>query len=74
MYELLESLFQVRYVRERQGLLRQANLSVEVLRYLMWLAHELQGLRTRFSENAVRSLHEIGAMVGGWLKQDSGRS
>jgi hypothetical protein len=37
LYDLLGALIQARYVRERQALLRQANLSLEVLRFqLRW--------------------------------------
>jgi hypothetical protein len=33
LYELLETLVQARYTRERQALLKQANLSLEILRF-----------------------------------------
>jgi len=33
LYDLLETLIQARYTRDRQGLLRQANLTLEVLRF-----------------------------------------
>jgi hypothetical protein len=68
LYDLLETLIQARYTRQRQDLLRQANLTLELLRYQMRLAHDLQCLRTSSYEFASRALHEIGAMVGGWLK------
>jgi hypothetical protein len=35
LYDLLETLIQARYTRDRQALLRQANLSLEVLRFQM---------------------------------------
>jgi hypothetical protein len=46
LYDLLETLIQARYTRARQPLLRQPNLSLEVLRFQMRLAHDLQCLRT----------------------------
>ncbi len=72
LYDLLEVLIQARYTRQRGELLRQANLALEVLRYQVRLAHDLQCLRTNSYEHASRALHEIGAMVGGWLKASCG--
>ena len=68
LYDLLETLIQARYTRDRQALLRQANLSLEVLRFQMRLAHDLQCLRTQSYGFASELLQEIGRMVGGWLK------
>jgi hypothetical protein len=73
LYDLLETLIQARYTRDRQGLLRQANFSLEVLRFQMRLAHDLQCLRTNSYDFATRSLQEIGATVGGWLKAGPGK-
>ncbi len=68
LYELLDVLVQARYTRERRELLGQANRTLELLRYQVRLAHDFQCLRSSGYEQASRSLHEIGAMVGGWLK------
>jgi 23S rRNA-intervening sequence protein len=73
LYDLLETLIQARYTRDRAPLLRQANLSLEVLRFQMRLAHELQCLRPTSYGFVTQALQEIGAMVGGWLKASSGR-
>ena len=68
MYDLLETLVQAKYTRERTALLRHANLGVETLRFQMRLAHELKCLRTSSYTHAAERLHEIGRMVGGWTK------
>jgi hypothetical protein len=68
LYDLLEALIQARYTRNRKELLRQANLTLEVLRYQVRLAHDLQCVRTNSYEHASRELHAIGVMIGGWLK------
>jgi hypothetical protein len=68
LYDLPETLIQARYTRERHDILCRANLSLEVLRYQMRLAHDLQCLRTNSYTFAAGKLHEIGRMVGGWLK------
>jgi hypothetical protein len=41
LYQLLETLLQAGYTRAREPLLHQANLSLEVLRFQMRLAHDL---------------------------------
>jgi hypothetical protein len=68
LYDLLETLIQARYTRQRAELLRQANLTLEVLRCQVRLAHDLRCLRTNSDEHASRELHAIGAMLGCWLK------
>jgi hypothetical protein len=73
LYDLLETLLQARYTRDRHGLLRQANLSLEVLRFQLRLAHDLNCLRTNSYGFASRALQEIGSLVGGWLKAASGK-
>jgi hypothetical protein len=74
LYDLLETLVQARYTRDRQALLRQANLSLEVLRFQLRLAHDLHCLRTNSYGFATQALQEIGSMVGGWLKAGEGKA
>jgi hypothetical protein len=45
-YDLLETLIQARYTKQGSELLRQANLTLEVLRHQVRLVHDLQCLRT----------------------------
>src|SRR3954471_9259309 len=45
LYELLETLVQAKYTKGRQRLLEQANLRLEVLRFQMRLAKDLQCLK-----------------------------
>ncbi len=68
LYDLLETLLQAKYTRERQKLLQQANLNLEILRFQMRLAHDLQCLRGTSYAFASKALHEIGSMIGGWLR------
>lgn len=42
LYELLETLIRAKYTRERAKLLRRANLTLEILRFQMRLAKDLQ--------------------------------
>lgn len=69
LYEVLEALIGARYnVRERPGLLRLTNVSLEVLRHQLRLEHRLRLMRTNSYGFAARSLDDIGRMVGGWLR------
>jgi hypothetical protein len=66
--EILESLIEANYTRERRAHLARANLGIEKLRYFIRLAVEMRYLDTRRYEYAARTLDEIGRQVGGWMK------
>ena len=68
LYDLLETLIKARYTRQRQALLEQANLSLEILRFQLRLAKDLQCLKTNSYAFAAQAIDEIGKLVGGWLK------
>ena len=68
LYNLLETLIQAKYTRARQRLLEQANLTLEVLRFQMRLARDLQCLKVNSYGFASRAIDEIGRMVGGWVR------
>src|SRR4051812_42813162 len=68
LYDLLETLIQARYTRQRQALLEQANLTLEVLRFQMRLAKDLQCLKVNSYGFVAKAIDEIGRLVGGWLK------
>jgi hypothetical protein len=68
LYDLLETLVKARYTRQRQALLEQANLALEVLRFQLRLAKDVQCLKVNSYGFAGKALDEIGRLVGGWLK------
>ncbi len=68
LYELLEILIRAKYRRDRQELLEQANLSLEVLRFQVRLAKDLQCLKVESYGFAAKAIDEIGKLVGGWIK------
>ncbi len=72
LYDVLEKLLRAKYSRERAGILREVNLELELLRFQFRLACELKCLSVQSYGHAVRTVHEIGQMVGGWLKASSG--
>jgi hypothetical protein len=72
LYDLLETLIQAKYTRNRRALLESANLKLEVLRFQMRLAKDLQCLKAKSYGFATKAIDEIGKLIGGWLR--SGRS
>lgn len=66
--DVLESLIEATYTRERRTHLGRANLGIEKLRFFFRLACDLRLLDRRRYEYAARGLDEIGKLVGGWLK------
>ena len=68
LYDLLEILIRAKYTKHRQELLEQANLVLEILRFQMRLAKDLQCLKVESYGFAAKAIDEIGKLVGGWLK------
>jgi hypothetical protein len=68
LYGLLETLIAAKYTKDRRRLLEDANLSLEVLRFQMRLAKDLQCLKGESYAFAARSIDEVGRLVGGWLR------
>ena len=73
--DILESLVEATYTREKKAHLVRANLGIEKMRFLFRLAVELQYIDTRRYEHAARAIDDVGRQVGGWLKfEKQGRS
>jgi hypothetical protein len=58
LYNLLETLLRAKYTKYRQQMLEQANLSLEVLRFQMRLAKDLQCLKVESYAFAAKSIDE----------------
>ncbi len=73
MLQVLDGLIVARYDRaSRAAALRDANLGLDRLRYLVRLGRDLQCISLKEYEHAARSLVEAGKHVGGWLRQAQG--
>jgi hypothetical protein len=68
VYNLLETLIRAKYTKNRQRLLEDANLMLEILRFQMRLVKDLQCLKVESYGFAAKSIDEIGRLVGGWLR------
>ena len=67
-FDVLETLIEATYTRDRRPHLTRANLGLEKLRHFFRLAVELKHLDGRRYEHAARTLDEIGRLVGAWAK------
>src|SRR5258707_15660111 len=63
LYDLLETLIQAKYTKDRRHLLEQANLTLEILRFQMRLAKDLQCLKVQSYGFAAKAIDEIGRLV-----------
>jgi hypothetical protein len=68
LFGLLETLIAAKYTRARQRLQEDANLSLEILRFQMRLAKDLQCLKVESYGFAARAIDKTGRLVGGWLR------
>ena len=71
--DVLESLIDATYTRQRGPHLARANLGLEKLRFLLRLAHDLRYLDHRRYEHAARGLDETGRSIGAWRKTHHAR-
>jgi hypothetical protein len=65
LYDLLETLIRAKYTRQRQPLLEQANLTLEILRFQMRLANDLQCLKVESYGFAAKAIDDIVSRLPG---------
>jgi len=66
---VVEDLVEARYTAHKISVLKKINLTLEKIRILLRIAYETQILPTQAYEQAMKSLNEMGKMLGGWIKQ-----
>ncbi|MEW6263936.1 MAG: diversity-generating retroelement protein Avd [Thermodesulfobacteriota bacterium] len=71
--DVLELLIQANYSKEKLEHLRQANLRIEVLRFLWRLSTDMTYLNRRRYEFVSARLNDIGSLIGGWMKKVKSR-
>ena len=67
--DIVEDLVEARYTHRKADRLKGVNLKLERLRVLLRISHELGFLPHKSYEFAMRSLNDVGRMLGGWIKQ-----
>ena len=68
--DVLDTLVEAAYTRDRAVLLQRANLGLEKLRFWVRLAKDLQLMDFRQYEHAARLIDAVGRQVGGWLRAE----
>lgn len=68
LLEVLELLVSASYQRNKEAVLRQANLRLDVVRHLWRVAYELKVMATRQYEHGARLIDDLGRQIGGWLR------
>jgi len=69
LYDVLELLIEAKYKKENLAVLDAANLKLEILRFQVRLAKDLQCLKGNSYEFASKAIDEIARMVGGWARK-----
>lgn len=70
---ILELLIEANYSKEKLGCLKQANLNLEIFRYLIRLSFDLRFIDLRRYEYISGKTDEVGRLIGGWIKQQTTR-
>lgn len=71
LYNLLEGLIIARYAKDKITQLEALNTQLDILRYQTRLLLDFKLTPVNRYEYAVKSINEIGAELGGWIKQQN---
>ncbi len=67
--DMVEDLTEAQYTHQKRAVLQRVNLRLEKLRILLRISCEQKYLSYKAYEHAMRSVNEVGKMLGGWIKQ-----
>lgn len=70
--DMVEDLVEARYSKEKWRILQRSNLRLEKMRVLLRICYEQKFISQNNYKHAMYSLHEVGSMLGGWLRQQAG--
>jgi len=74
LYDILDSLIEAKYSREKVALLQDINTRLERLRFQTRLLHDFGCFSTKRYEYASGLINGIGLSVGGWLRHQKGKA
>jgi hypothetical protein len=69
LYDILDKLIRAKFTQDRNSILRDINLDLEMLRFQFRLAKDLRCMSVESYGFASRSVNEIGKLVGSWIKK-----
>ena len=70
---ILSHLLQAKYAKDKNQILNDANIELEVLRFQLRLAKDLKVLPTRSHGYGAKAMLSIGSQIGGWSKKGKSR-
>jgi hypothetical protein len=70
---ILGLLLRGKYTRQKEPLLAEANIELEILRFQVRLAKDLKVLPVKSHGYAANSMQAIGSQIGGWMKRSGTR-
>lgn len=73
MLDIVDGLIEASHRRDKRAVLEDVSAKLDRLRFLIRLSKDLKLLNLKRYEFAAGALTELGAMLGGWLKQQGGR-
>ncbi len=73
LLDSLELIIESAYTKEKQQPLRKCNLQIEKLRFLIRIAKDKKCLSINKYAYISKEINELGKMVGGWIKAESGK-
>lgn len=68
LLDILELVISAVYSKNKKDTLKEANLTLEKLRYLIRLCKDLKYLNIKRYEYISNSVNEIGTEIGAWIK------
>ena len=74
LQRILELLLRAKYSRDKATYLNDANMELEVLRFQVRLAKDLQAFPAKSHGHAAGVMQEIGSQIGGWSASKGGRA
>lgn len=73
IFDSLETIIEAAYTKDKTYLLRKLNLQLEKLRYMIRLSTDIKALSVKKYAYISGEINELGKMIGGWLKTESGK-
>lgn len=71
IFSVLELLIRARFTKPRSPLLDQVNIELEVLRFQLRMAKDLNCLPIKSWGQSAEKINDVGKQVGGWLKAET---
>ena len=73
LLEVQEQCVRAYYKREKRAYLEEANVTLELTRHLVRVAHAMKLFGHDRYEVISQKTDEVGRMLGGWIKQQTGK-